>query len=125
MTTEQPVQVRFAPAFQKEVKRLRKRYPRIQQDIQPLIDQLIDGKTPGDQIQSTGYTVYKVRLPNRDAQRGKSGGYRVIYYIRTLTQIVLLTIYSKSDRSDTNTGDIQALIADLPDDSDESGVSDS
>jgi mRNA-degrading endonuclease RelE of RelBE toxin-antitoxin system len=78
MTSEQPVEVMFAPAFQKDIKRLRKKYPHIQDDLQPLIDQLIAGETHGDQIQSTGYTVYKVRLPNRDAQRGKSGGYRVI-----------------------------------------------
>ena len=119
MPNEQPVQIGFAPAFRKDLKRLRKRYPRIQQAIQPLIDQLIDGETPGDQIQSTGYTVYKVRLPNRDAQRGKRGGYRVIYYIRTTKHVVLLTIYSKSDRSDTSVDDIQAIISDLPDDVDE------
>lgn len=125
MTNEQPVQVSFASAFEKEIKQLRKRCPRIQQDIQPLIHRLLDGETPGDQIQSTGYTIYKVRLPNRDAQRGKSDGYRVIYYVRTARRIVLLTIYSKSDRSDTSADDIQAIIASLPDDSDENGVSDS
>jgi mRNA-degrading endonuclease RelE of RelBE toxin-antitoxin system len=113
MTNEQSVQVSFAPAFRQNIKRLRKRYPHIQQDIQPLIDQLGDGETPGDQVQSTGYTVYKVRLPNRDAQRGKSGGYRVIYYIRTPKQVVLLTVYSKSDRSDTSPDDIQDIITDL------------
>ena len=112
---ESPVQVGLAPAFQKDIKRLRKKYPHIQQDIQPLINQLIDGETPGDQIQATGYIVYKVRVPNRDAQRGKSGGYRVIYYIRTLTQVVLLTIYSKSERSDVDADNIQSIITDLPD----------
>lgn len=119
MANESPVQVSFAPAFQKDVKRLRKKYPRIQHDIQPLIDRLMDGDTPGDQIQSTGYTVYKVRLPNRDTQRGKSGGYRVIYYIQTPEQLVLLTIYAKSDRSDLSADAIQDIIADLPDASDE------
>ncbi len=62
MANEPPVQVRFAPAFLKDIKRLRKKYPHIQQDVQPLIDQLINGATPGDHIQATGYTVYKVRL---------------------------------------------------------------
>jgi mRNA-degrading endonuclease RelE of RelBE toxin-antitoxin system len=123
MTNEQPVQIGFAPAFQKDIKRLRKRYPRIQQAIQPLVDQLVAGEIPGDQVQSTGYIVYKVRLPNRDAQRGKSGGYRVIYYIRTQKQIVLLTVYSKSDRSDTSADDIHAIITNLPDDSDDNGFS--
>jgi mRNA-degrading endonuclease RelE of RelBE toxin-antitoxin system len=119
MTSKPPIQVSLAPAFQRDIKRLRKKYPHIQQDIQPFIDQLVDGETPGDQIQATGYTVYKARLPNRDARRGKSGGYRVIYYIRTPVQIVLLTIYSKSERSDAGADDIQAIITDLPDKPDE------
>lgn len=73
------MKVSFAVAFQKAIKRLRKKYPRIRDDVQPLINQLSLGETPGDQIQATGYTVYKVRLSNRDTKRGKSGGYRVIY----------------------------------------------
>jgi len=35
----------------------------------------------------------KVRLRNSDAQRGKSGGYRVIYYLKTKAKIILVTIY--------------------------------
>jgi len=109
------VRVSLSPAFQKDIKRLRKKYLHIQHDIQPFIDQLVEGETPGDQIQAIGYTVYKVRLPNSDARRGKSGGYRVIYYIRTPTQIVLLTIYSKSERSDTDLQNIQDIITDWHD----------
>lgn len=82
MTNKPPVQIAFAPSFKKELKQLQKKYPRIQQQIHSLIEQLVAGETPGDQIQATGYTVYKVRLPNPDTQRGKSGGYRVIYFIR-------------------------------------------
>ena len=119
MTNESPIQVGLAPTFQKDVKRLRKKYPHIREDLQPLIDQLLNGETPGDQIQATGYTVYKVRVPNRDAQRGKSGGYRVIYYIRTPVQVILLTIYSKSEQSDTDAENIQSIIADLSDELDE------
>jgi mRNA-degrading endonuclease RelE of RelBE toxin-antitoxin system len=115
MADERPVQVSFAPVFQRDVKRLRKQYDHIRDDIQPLIDQLTNRETPGEQVQSAGYTVYKVRLPNRDARRGKSGGYRVIYYIQTPSQIVLLTIYSKSQRSNISPDNIQSIITDLPD----------
>lgn len=119
MSDKQPVQVSFTSEFQKAVKKLRKKYPQIRQDIQPLIDVLLLGETPGDQIQSIGDTVYKVRVANRDAQRGKSGGYRVIYYIRTVNQIILLTIYSKSDRSDISSQAIQELITGLPENDDD------
>ena len=114
-----PVKVIFALSFQKTIKRLRKKYPHIKDDVQPVIEQLAAGETPGDQIQSTGYTVYKVRIPNRDARRGKSGSYRMIYYIQTETNIILLTIYSKSEQTNANAGEIQAIVADLVEDDDE------
>ena len=55
------------------------------------------------------YQVFKVRLKNTDVQRGKSGGYRVIYYVKTRENIILATIYSKSDRSDVNNSIIELL----------------
>jgi mRNA-degrading endonuclease RelE of RelBE toxin-antitoxin system len=55
--------------------------------LKTLVNQLEQGETPGDQIQGTGHSVYKVRLPNTDAQRGKSGGYRVIYYLKTSSKV--------------------------------------
>ena len=50
-----------------------RRYRRIRSDIQPIIEQLEAGETPGDQIQGRGYKVYKVRVRNSAAKRGKSG----------------------------------------------------
>jgi len=66
--------------------------------------------TPGDRVQGAGYTVHKVRLPNSDAQRGTSGGYRVIYYIQTASGRLLVTIYSKADQSDIPDDDIRRII---------------
>ncbi|MCC6613046.1 MAG: type II toxin-antitoxin system RelE/ParE family toxin [Anaerolineae bacterium] len=83
--------------FERLAKKLRKRYPNVMHDIEPLIAQLESGATPGDQLQGLPYTVYKVRVPNSDAQRGKSGGYRVLYYVRTADMVYLIAIYSKSD----------------------------
>lgn len=56
------------------------------------------------------HRVYKVRLRNTDAQRGKSGGYRVIYYLETEEQTVILTIYSKTDQSDLPVEVISGII---------------
>lgn len=51
--------------------------------LQPVHNQLLSGRTPGDQVPGTGYALYKIHVPNHDTQRGKSGGYRVIYYLQT------------------------------------------
>ena len=56
-----------------------------------------------------GYTVYKVRLPNRAARRGKSGGFRIIYYAQFSDRVTLLTIYSKTDETDISLREIQEL----------------
>jgi mRNA-degrading endonuclease RelE of RelBE toxin-antitoxin system len=75
-----------------------------------LIETLERGETPGDQVQGIGYTAYKVRLPNPDAQKGKSGGYRVVYYIKKASQVILLVVYSKTDQVDISPEEIRALI---------------
>ena len=56
-----------------------------------------------------GYTVYKARLPNRSAQRGKSGGFRVIYYVQIEDLVTLLTIYSKTEETDISLREIRQL----------------
>ena len=54
--------------------------------------------------------LFKVRIENSDARRGKSGGYRIIYYLKTEDHILLVTIYSKSDKPDVPVTEIRELI---------------
>ena len=81
--------IQFTDVFKRQVRDLAKRYRRIKFDIQPVLDQLQSGDLVGDQVQNTGYTVFKVRIKNSDIQKGKSGGYRLIYYIKTSENILL------------------------------------
>lgn len=96
--------------FRKRLRQLRKKYRHLNNDIQPVIDRLTQGETPGDQIQGTGYALYKVRIPSRDMQRGKSGGFRVIYYLKTATHILLITLYAKSEETDIAADILRQLI---------------
>jgi hypothetical protein len=43
-------------------------------DASPLVEQLENGETPGNPIQGIAYTVYKARVRNTAAQRGKAVG---------------------------------------------------
>jgi hypothetical protein len=72
MRNRPPVSLAYAASFSRAVKRLSKKYPHIVDDLKSVTHQLEQGETPGDQMQGTGYAVYKVRVPNTDAQRGKS-----------------------------------------------------
>ena len=105
-----PVDVRFTPEFKRNVRALAKRYRRIRADIEPVIAQLRNGDLIGDRIPRLGHTLYKVRIRNTDSRRGKSGGYRVIYYLHTPQKIVLITVYSNSDQSDVSANDIRRII---------------
>ncbi|MBC6434606.1 type II toxin-antitoxin system RelE/ParE family toxin [Nostoc sp. HG1] len=111
MTDETPeIQLLFSDDFKTRLRTLNKRYRSIRSDLQPLLDELLSGNFIGDQIPGTGYTVFKVRLKNSDIQKGKSGGYRVIYQLRGDTYILLVVIYSKSDQDDIPANQIRDII---------------
>jgi mRNA-degrading endonuclease RelE of RelBE toxin-antitoxin system len=110
MSNSPPIQVGFTQRFEKDIRRLAKRYRNIRLDIQSLIRQLETGELPGDQIPNLEQTVFKVRVRNSDIQKGKSAGYRVIYYLKTDTQIILVTLYAKSDRSDMSVAEIREIL---------------
>jgi len=105
------VKIEVSPEFKRSLRSLAKRYRNIRSDIQPIIDALQAGNVVGDQIPDVGYSVFKVRIKNSNNQKGKSGGYRFIYYLKTDTQIVLITVYSKSDQGDISVETIHRIIA--------------
>lgn len=105
------IQIEITPRFKRDLHDLAKRYRQIRSDLQPLVEQLQAGELPGSCIAGVNYTVFKVRLKNSNIQKGKSAGYRVIYYLKTDDKIVLVTIYSKSDLSDVDNKTIEDAIA--------------
>lgn len=110
MTDWPLIQVIVSPTFNRNLRTLAKKYRSIRNDIQPIIEQLTRGELPGDRIAGVGYAVFKLRVRNSDTQKGKSGGYRLIYYVQTSTGIILLTLYTKSEQVDIAAEDIQNII---------------
>jgi mRNA-degrading endonuclease RelE of RelBE toxin-antitoxin system len=112
MPEQQLILVEAAPTFNRNLRKLAKKYRSIRSDIQPIIEQLEGGELPGDKISGTNYAVFKLRVRNSDIQKGKSGGYRLIYYVKTTTGIILLTIYTKSEQADISADEINNIIID-------------
>ncbi|WP_366665106.1 type II toxin-antitoxin system RelE/ParE family toxin [Microcoleus sp. bin48.metabat.b7b8b9.023] len=111
MMSEQPsIQVEAAPTFTRNLRNLAKKYRSIRNDIQPVIEQLERGELPGDRISGIGYEVFKVRVRNTNIQKGKSAGYRLIYYVKTENGIILLTVYTKSAQADIPADEIMGII---------------
>lgn len=80
------ISIYLTSRFKKDLSKLAKRYRSIRQDLTPLINQIIAGETPGDLISGVKYQVFKVRLKNSDIKKGKSAGYRVVYYLKQKTR---------------------------------------
>ena len=105
------IRIELTPEFKNNLKKLAKKYRSIRSDLELFIQELQQGNFSGDRISGLRERViYKVRIKNSDIKKGKSGGYRVIYLLETKIIIVLLTIYSKSEREDIAIKEIKNII---------------
>ena len=114
------VAAQYLPQFKRNLKALAKKYRHIKTDIQPAIDAISGGDFIGDQIPDVGekepgvpYVVYKVRLANSDSQKGKRGGYRIIYEATTPLQVNFLVVYCKSDQGNVYSWEIREILKDF------------
>ncbi len=113
MPSESPfVQIDLTPEYKQNLRYLSKKYRNIRSDTQTVIEQLQAGNFIGDRIPGMGkdYVVLKVRVKNSNLKKGKSAGYRLIYQVESTTSVLLLTIYSKSDREDISTNEIRSIL---------------
>ena len=104
----------------KQYKKLTKKYPRSQHNIDSVIDDLVEGKLPGAEYSNLGSppgkAVFKVRIANVDAGKGKSHGFRLIYYaLLEDGSIILMAIYPKSDIQNIPQSLIKEMLRDIGD----------
>lgn len=106
----------FASSFRRSVKLLEKKYPHVKDDLKAALRVLENSPQLGDVIPGSS-GIRKLRVPNSDAARGKSGGYRLLYVIRADRQLIgLLLLYSKSDREDVTRAELIDLLRSLSQD---------
>jgi len=108
-----PATVNLLSKFRRRLKRLRRKYPAVTQEVSKLVTELEDDQRPGVKLSGFGFDLYKVRLPNPSARRGKSGGFRVVYYAQFADLVHLVTIYSKSEESDVSVHAVQGVLAEI------------
>jgi len=91
------LKIKSLVSFDKELKKLAKRYRNIKNDMKQLYQELLKNQKSGIEIIDN---CYKIRLANSSIPTGKSGGFRVIYYyIDNDENIILISIYSKTEQS--------------------------
>jgi mRNA-degrading endonuclease RelE of RelBE toxin-antitoxin system len=100
--------VEITPKFEKELKRLAKKYPSIKKEYPEFVASLKETPVQGE---SLGNSCYKVRLSIASKGKGKSGGARVITCVKVLRNTVyLLTIFDKSDRENIPDKELSELL---------------
>lgn len=100
------------PPFDRQLKRLVKKFPSLKSDFSTLLDSL---QTYPKQGTSIGRNCYKIRLAIRSKGKGKSGGARVITNILVSeTTIYLLAIYDKADEENITEKRLKELIEKIP-----------
>ncbi|TZF82743.1 hypothetical protein FW774_14710 [Pedobacter sp. BS3] len=100
--------VKFIPKFEKELKRLVKKYPSIKSDFSELLQSLKQEPTQGT---SLGNGCYKIRMAISSKGKGKSGGARIITCFKiTLDTVFLLTIFDKSEQENISDKELKELL---------------
>ncbi|PQA57031.1 hypothetical protein C5O19_15515 [Siphonobacter curvatus] len=95
----------LTPNFEKGFKKV----PPIKEDLWALGQSLQENPTQGSEVFKN---CYKVRLAIKS--KGKSGGGRLITYVRiTSESVYLLSIYAKSERETVTDAYIKHLLKDL------------
>jgi mRNA-degrading endonuclease RelE of RelBE toxin-antitoxin system len=94
--------------FKKEAKKLIKKYASLKSELLEIGKQLEENPLMGDFL---GNDVYKIRISIASKNKGKSGGARIISYVKIINETVfLLSIYNKGDRDSITDSEIEAII---------------
>jgi len=103
-----------SPEFKKDLKPLLKKYRTLKESILALEESLIENPYLGE---SYGHGIYKVRMADESKGKGKSGGFRVLYYHLSKTdqgiEMLLLNIFDKSAASTIKKADAVKLLKEI------------
>lgn len=103
--------IELSANFKKEAKRLTKKFPSLKQELANLFTQLETTPTMGTPL---GNDIYKIRLAIASKNKGKSGGARILSFVKiTATTVLLFSIYNKGDIDNLTDKEIQNLIKNL------------
>ncbi len=103
--------VKTIVVFERNAKRLIKKYPSRKVELLTLIHLLTQNPVQGT---SLGNNCYKIRLAIASKGKGKSGSARIITHI-VISEITvyLLTIYDKSEKEDVSINELKKLLGEI------------
>ena len=97
------------PPFDKQLKRLARKFTSLKIEYADLIESLAECPLQGKAMANN---CYKIRMAIKSKGKGKSGGARVIIHIQVVENIVfLLAIYDKSEQEFISDKEIGYLLS--------------
>lgn len=99
------------PNFEKELKKLNKKYPSLRTDLAQLVNELREKPQLGFEVYKS---CYKIRFAIKSKGTGKSGGGRLITHVKIVDKCVfLMSIYDKSETAAITDSHLKRLLQDL------------
>ena len=96
------------PPFERELKKLSKRYSSIKEDFGNFLEELEENPKLGI---SLGKDCYKSRMAITSKKKGKSGGARIITCLKVVkSKIYLMSIYDKSEKENISETELDRLL---------------
>lgn len=100
------------PLFDRQAKRLVKKFPSLKNDLAVLFDSLSNDPEQGT---SLGNNFFKIRISISSKGKGKSGGARVITYVKISgTEVFLTSIYDKSEKNTISNKELELIFNSIP-----------
>jgi mRNA-degrading endonuclease RelE of RelBE toxin-antitoxin system len=101
--------VQTLPEFDRQYKRLKKKYPSFASDFLELLEKIKADPMSGTDL---GKNCFKFRLGIRSKNKGKSGGARLISHVVVKDETVFfLTIYDKAEKDNLTDRELKELLA--------------
>ena len=99
--------IEYADSFLKEAKQLSKKFKLLKSDLKQAVEEI---ETKNDFGVYLGFNLFKKRVKNSSIPTGKSGGFRVIIYQQIENKIVLISIYSKTEKENLSDEELSEII---------------
>ena len=99
--------IEYSEHFLKEAKKLSKKFELFKKDLMDFVSSLENNEDIGVPL---GLNLYKKRVKNSSIPTGKSGGFRIIIYKMIENKIILISVYSKTQKESLSDDELRELI---------------
>ena len=99
--------IKYSDNFSKEAKKLSKKFKLLKTDLKQAVEEIESKNEYGVYL---GYNLYKKRVQNSSIPTGKSGGFRIIIYQQIEDEIVLISIYSKTNKDTLSDDELKTIL---------------